>query len=140
MMATSGIESWAGAAAAVVLLWIFPLSRSSHHSTAQAVDERPLVVSVGGAIWFAKWWPINATWPFVRLELYSWGVRIGPNYGLKILPTTDLQWSDILSVRQRATSIRFRRSDRPGYWVSFGPKVDPRLIAALHQNGVDFNK
>jgi hypothetical protein len=39
--------------------------------------ERATLSIVGGGTWFTMWWPIGATWPLVRLDLFSWGMRIG---------------------------------------------------------------
>lgn len=128
-----------GALAAAVLFLVVPRRRAAAMSERSMPDEPSAVSLVGGGTWFTMWWPLGATWPFVRLEQFSWGVRIGPNLRWTgwLFPTTDLPWSEILLARTTSTTIRFTTRSAPHRWVSFGPNSDPRLIDALRQNGVD---
>jgi len=104
--------------------------------------ERATLSIIGGGTWFTMWWPISATWPLVRLDLFSWGVRIGPNLPAVawLLPTTNLRWSEILVVRRTRATLRFTSKVAPNHWVSFGPKVDQRLVEALKQHGVNYQE
>ena len=140
-MAHQWVLSALGAGAGIVLFLLVPRRRATSPLVGVAPDERPSLTIVGGGTWFTMWWPLGATWPLVRLDQYSWGIRIGPNFPWLgwLLPTTDLPWSEILLARRarRTLTIRFTRKATPRHWVSFRPGVDPRLVAVLRDNGVD---
>lgn len=129
--------SLVGAAAAVVLLGVVPNRRVSVWSEKHQSTGSASLKLVGGGTWFSKWWPIGATWPFLSLEQYPWGIRIGLNFRWVswYLPTTDLSWSEILVARRTRSTVRFIPRSAPGQWVSFGP-IDPRLISVLKDAGV----
>ena len=123
----------------VAIFLIIPIRRSTLRSKGAVADEPPTLTIKGGAFWFARWWPMRATWPFVRLDLYSWGVRIGPNYRWTslLMPTTEMSWPDISVVQKKLSSLRFTSSVTPKYWVTFSPGTDPQLIGALTENGIN---
>lgn len=85
---------------------------------------------------------MGATWPLVRLDQYSWGIRIGPRvrFVTWLLPTTDLPWSEILVVRRVWGGLAFTRRSGTYRWVTFGPVRDERLTYALQQHGVDLRR
>ena len=106
-------------------------------------SEKAALSVVGGGGWFTMWWPWGATWPFVRLDQLSWGIRVGPNYRWLgwLLLTTDMTWTEILIARRTRFTIRFTPRSAPRHWVSFGYlgySVDPRLAAALREHGVTY--
>jgi hypothetical protein len=127
-----------GIALCLAIGFVIPRRKIARWSQPIGIREIPEFSIVGGGIWFPKWWPIGATWPLARLEQYSWGVRVGPNvrWAAWYLPTTDLRWDDILTAHRRTSTIRFTSKSALGQWVSFGPRVDDRLIVALKSNGV----
>ena len=137
-MTHSWVLSLLGVPAGLVLFVLIPRRRAATPSVGEPTDEQPSLSLVGGGTWFTMWWPLGASWPFVRLDQFSWGVRIRPNgpWFRWMLPTTDLPWSEILLARSTRRTIRFIRRATPSYWVSFGPSVDPRLIIALREHGV----
>ena len=138
-MAHPWVLSVVGALAAVVLFLAIPRWLGHSPSEAAVTGESPALSLVGGGTWFGRWWPLGATWPFVRLDQYSWGIRIGPNLRWMgwLLPTTDLPWSEILFVRRTTMTLRFTRRSTPSRWVSFGPGIDGRLISTLQEHGVE---
>jgi hypothetical protein len=103
--------------------------------------KAPLSSAIGGGIWFGRWWITGLTWPFARLDVYDWGVRIGPSFKLIgwALPTTDYSWPEMLWVRQvRTRGIDFKgRSSDTGLSNAV---IDEGLITALHEHGVAFER
>ena len=130
-----------GAVAAIILGIVVPRHRVLAWSERLPSNEEASLSFVGGGTWFTKWWPITATWPLVRLEQYTWGLRVGPNFHwiAWYLPTTDMKWLEIRVVRQSKSMIRLAINSAPGQWVSFGPHIDPRLISVLRENGVSLD-
>lgn len=130
-----------GVLVAIVLLLLIPRARAAHRIDEKPVDT-PRLAIIGGGFWMHSYWPVNATWPFVRLELFSWGVRLGPSWrGMEwLLPTTELAWTDIRSATRTTFGVRFRRVDRPG-WVTFSSfgGIDPELWNELQAHGVPSN-
>ena len=131
-----------GAIAAIVLLLWIPRRRVARWSKRTDNDEPVAISLVGGGTWFTMWWPLGATWPLVRLDQFSWGIRVGPNVRLMawIIPTTDMRWAEILTVRRTRTTLRFTTRSAPNHWLSFGPGVDPRLVSAIVDHGVNYQE
>jgi hypothetical protein len=127
-----------GAAAAIVLLLIVPRRRASKWSSGGSSTDSAELTVVGAGTWFTGWWPIGASWPFVRLEVFHWGIRLGPNFPWLswLLPTTDLRWTEISGARRKWGALRCSVKSAPGQWFSFSPSRDDRLDAAFRQHGV----
>jgi hypothetical protein len=127
-----------GAIAAIVVLLLIPRSIAAHRLEERPVDA-PVLSMTGGGFWMHTYWPVNATWPFVRLELFSWGIRLGPSSAILnwLLPTTELTWADIQSAKRLTFGVRFRRVGTWG-WVSFSRfgGLDPELWRQLDVHGV----
>jgi hypothetical protein len=135
-----------GAAAAIILLGVVPKRLATSGAVGIHPDEPPQFSVVGGATWFTTWWPIGATWPLAQLDIYPWGLRIGPHFRwLKwALPTTELQWDQILRARLGFFGIRLKWRSSPPRWIAFGggygpflPGVDPQVVVALREAGVE---
>ena len=132
-----------GALAALVLLLLVPRRRATRLLAHTAGEGEPQLRLAGGACWFGAWpWPIGATWPLVSLEVFTWGLWIGPNFPWMCwtLPTTELSWSDIRSVRRTKTGLRLKLEDsRYGnisFSQGFGPGVAPSVVALIRSHGV----
>jgi hypothetical protein len=134
-----------GATAAIVLLLVFPRRLATTQKFESQPEELPSLSIVGGAIWLTTWWPIGATWPLARLDVYSWGLRIGPRFRWLnwVLPTTELRWNQILRAKLSLFGIRLKWHSSPSRWILFGggygpfPGIDPRVAAALQEAGVE---
>ena len=105
----------------------------------------PEFTFIGGATWLMSWWPLGATWPFAKLEVFSWGLRIGPSarWVAWLLPTTEVRWSDITSARMRFLwGLQIKSSSFRRGWVSFNSarfgfaRIDERLVVILEARGV----
>jgi len=127
-----------GAVAAVIVFIVIPRRRVSAWSKRSQLSEESCFTLRGGGVWFSRWWPIGASMPLVRLEQFSWGLRVGPSFNWIswYVPTTDLRWSEILVARRTGKQIRFLCRTAPGQWVSFGPLNDTRLVSILNEKGV----
>jgi hypothetical protein len=70
--------------------------------------------SVGGAGWLCYLFYGRATVPFVRIEVYSWGLRICPSHRLIAwyVPTTIVEWNRLSSIRASSTSLVIRVSGK----------------------------
>ena len=103
-----------GAFVAIVLLQWLPRRRVATRSKRSVIDDPPIISLVGGGSWFTMWWPLGATWPFVRLDQFSWGIRIGPNLRLMsfLVPTTDMRWAEMLVVRRTRMTFASPRGQR----------------------------
>lgn len=131
-----------GAMAALVIVFV-AIRRGTTRVNSESPRAEAVRSCVRGRTWFSMWLPWGATWPLVRLDQFTWGIRVGPNHPVLawILPTTDMRWADILSVRRTRMTIRFIRRDSPNHWVSFGYlgyAPDPALVVALQEHGVPF--
>jgi hypothetical protein len=56
------------------------------------------------------------------------------------MPPTEMSWEAMLIVRRTRSTLRFTKRAAPDAWVSFRPGDDPRLIAAIVQNGVNYQE
>ena len=142
-MAMQYVLSTVGVIVAVVLFGV-ARRRATSTRTGTTTGEPPELSVVGGATWLTTWWPIGATWPLARLEIYSWGLRIGPNVRWLgwALPTTELRWNGILRARLSVFGIWLKWSSTPSKWILFGGGrgmfggFDPRVVIALREAGV----
>jgi hypothetical protein len=134
------IDLWLGAVAVLILLGVL----LRHVSTALVPEGRsqevPVISTVGGGWWFG--WPMRATWPFVRLEDFSWGVRISASTKFMrwSLPVTELRWADIEWAKiVTGRRVRFRRRSSGWgsvlFFVSWG-SLPPQLLPTLRASGV----
>ena len=129
-------------AIAALLVVVVVIRRRASRVESGLLEGTAVASSVGGGTWFAWSFPWGATWPLVRLDQFTWGIRIGPNFRwiAWAMPTTDMKWSDILRVKRTTTTIRFTRKNAPG-WVSFGflgYQPPPLLVAALEEHGITY--
>jgi|SRR5271165_6793076 len=72
-------------AAIVVVAWLVfvqvpRLQWSLKSSPAGAEADTPVLAATGGAVWLWYVFGGRATWPFVRIEIYEWGLRITPKH------------------------------------------------------------
>lgn len=127
-----------GAVTAVVIFLVIPRRRSNAAVHEGQIPESPTLNVVGGAAWSGGASPIGATWPLVRLAVFSWGIRIGPSVRgiVWLIPTTELRWSDIEKVEVIRSGVRFRRRSPLGSRVSFSGAVPPDFLATLRRFGV----
>jgi hypothetical protein len=127
-----------GVLVAIVAFLLIPRA-SSVHRLKDKPQGAPTLSMTGGGIWMHTYWPVSATWPLVRLELFSWGVRVGPNVEKLdwLLPTTELTWAEIRSATHTTFGVRFRGVDAPG-WIIFNrlSGLDPELWRQLNNHGV----
>ena len=140
MTALSIWESIGGVLLAALLLGFIPRAIATRQGLHNK-EEVPILSITGAGLWFHCYWPVSATWPLVRLDLCSWGIRMGPSWRLNVLlPTTELEWGEITSVTQTTFGLRFRRSDRRG-WMRFSRLggIDPLVVTQLYAHGVPFN-
>ena len=133
-----------GAAAAVILLLVLPRRRSMANVQGVHPTEVPQLNVVGGGVWTEAWWPISATWPLVRLEGFSWGIRIGPSTRALhwLIPTTEIAWQDIERARRLRMGIAFRRRSSSWGSVRFTSwsGVPPALVFALRYHHVPYDE
>jgi len=112
---------------AVALLMI-PYLLSRHQSDKADYSCPSIYSCVGrGATWWSEWpWPFWVQGPFVKLEIYEWGVRFvapGARVFNWVVPLVELSWTDIGQVRRCRTGLRFIRRDNPRRSVLFnGPR------------------
>jgi hypothetical protein len=128
-----------GAIAAVILFVVVPRRAATNRTVETSSDEEPTWRLVGGGSWFGpRSWPMRATWPFVRLDKFSWGIRVGPSMSWMAwaVPTTEMKWSEILVAPRTGRVVGFTLRSNPRRTVKFGPPLDERLISALRTNGV----
>lgn len=133
-----------GAIAAVILLLIVPRRRA--RSTAHAADQpdqAPVLTRVGGGSWVTHWWPIRGTWPLVQLDVFRWGIRMGPHYRWIswFLPTTELAWTEIVAARRLRRGLRIKGGSAPSKQLTFASstqRLDPELDDLLRSFGVQF--
>jgi hypothetical protein len=119
-------------------------------TTERPVDLNPASLEesfVGKGIWVGPYWIAGLNGPFTRLDVYRWGVRIGPGHRLWAwsIPVTDMTWSEMATVKLSRGSTSFQSSSRrkgtvvfsstPGGKL-FGKGPDPRLISALQRHGI----
>src|ERR1700722_11893902 len=111
-----------GAIAAIILLLLVPRRLATSRNVEAQAEEPPALTVVGGATWLTTWWPIGATWPLAKLDVYSWGLRIGPRFRWLnwALPTTELLWNQILRARLTLFGIRLTWHSSPSRWILFG--------------------
>lgn len=130
-----------GAIVAVVLFLVVPKRAATLRAVEKtSADEEPTWSLVGGGSWFGpRSWPISATWPLVRLDYFSWGIRVGPNMSWVAwaVPTTEMAWSEILVARRTGQGVRFTLKSNRRRTVRFAPVSDERLMSALRTNGVE---
>lgn len=132
------IESVLGGAAALLLFVFMPRKRSTSLLPETSEQETPTINIVGAGLWTESWWPMRATWPLVRLQVFSWGVRVSASTRLLrwSLPITEMRWMDIESATVlRRNRIRFRRTSAGHGSVSFMP-IRSELIQTLRYSGV----
>jgi hypothetical protein len=141
------VLSIVGALLAIVLLLYLP----RRQAMARVADADRSQVSeaqfVGGGAWSCKWWPVGATWPLVRIEVFPWGVRIGPNYRWIswFLPVTEFRWEEVESARISSfwgLKVQIRRPSPS--WIAFTSnrglslaRTDSGLVSAFRQHGID---
>jgi len=136
-----------GALAALVVFLVVPRRLAASRAASAIANEQPLLIVVGGGYWMGPWWwPVGASWPFVRLEVFAWGVRVGPNFRWVTwaIPTTELTWSEIASAKRTRTFVRLTRRSLARAYIYFGSgygglwKSDnSSLVSALRAFGVD---
>jgi hypothetical protein len=132
----------AGALVAVVLLWIVPYRRTACTvNPTNRGGQAPILTRVGGGSWFASWWPIGASWPLVQLDVFRWGIRMGPHYRWMrwLLPSTEFEWSEIVAARRLRGGLRIRGGSAPVKRLTFvvpGQRHDPELDGLLRSFGV----
>jgi len=107
--------------------------------------DPPAISLVGSGSWSTAFVPFMTTWPLVRLDQFAWGIRVGPNprfmsFMPTFMPPTEMSWEGILVVRRTGSTLRFTTKSTPDRWVSFRPGADPRLIAAIVEHGVNYQK
>lgn len=139
------IESVVGALVAFVVFGVIP-RRASTTMVDGRPDEAPQMRLIGNAGWTESWWPMASPWPFVSLEVYSWGLRVAASTrALRwMLPVTEIRWSDIRVAKlvwggrirlyrgtARHGSITFGKS-----MLSFVAGVPQDLVQALLDHGV----
>ena len=111
-----------------------PIHPSATPTAPSGTGNTRLFSAIGGIQYGWVW---RSTWPFARLDMFPWGVRLGPGVRWLIVagPVRRLAWADIESVRC-ASDLRFRR--RAGTMsITFGAfrSLTP-VIDALRANGV----
>lgn len=135
-----------GAMAAIVLFVYLPRRISTARLGQGEPTDVPEVTFVGGGTWATKWWPMSATWPLVRFEVFDWGIRIGPNYRWIswFVPVTEVRWEDIESATtSRIWGVKVR-THLPIHWVSFTPNYGlpmarntQEVVSALRAHGLE---
>ena len=133
-----------GAISALILLGYFPRRIATHRvddiTTAGAAEWS----FTGGGTWVMSWWLVGATWPLVRMDVFSSGLRLGPRtrWIAWALPTTEILWSDITTAKDTFWGLRIRSRSFPRGWVAFNsakvgfPRIDEGLLLVLKQYGV----
>jgi hypothetical protein len=144
MISLHVVVSIVGAAAGVILLLVLPRRRSMATVVGVHPTEVPPLNVVGGGVWTEAWWPMSATWPLVRLEGFSWGIRIGPSTQALhwLIPTTEIAWQDIERARRLRMGIAFRRKSSSWGSVRFTNSggVPPALVSALRYYHVPYDE
>jgi hypothetical protein len=101
--------------------------------------DRPTESYLGGLRWIGG----NATWPLVRLQLESEGMRIIPSFGLlgAVLPQWHFPWSDVIRAERvqgvlfASSGVRFYIRDRQ-YPFTFWYTKPARVLDALARRGI----
>jgi hypothetical protein len=140
----------------VVLVALFALILNVLKRLATAeppVDLNPASLEesfTGSGVWVGPYWLTGWTGPFTRLDVYKWGIRVGPinRFLAWTIPVTDMTWHEIDTVKLSRRSASFQCSSRrkgtvvfSSSWrgaagLMFGKGPDPRLITALRRHGV----
>jgi hypothetical protein len=127
-----------------LLLWAVQGVATSKHPG--LLSGQPLVATfVGNGVWWGRPWYSGATWPFVRLDVYPTGIRIGPNFRVIgwLHPTTEFAWSEILWSRVKGGRIEFKGRPDKG-WVEFNqqlrftPGAYNELVSTMREHGISF--
>lgn len=96
---------------------------------------------IGGASWYGRRWPLSASFPFVRLELFEWGIRIGPARRTLafLLPTTELEWSEVKAVKRTRAGVRITPyvPHHGRIWFGNFNGLSDVFFSALISHGVD---
>lgn len=127
-----------GALMAIIALLVIPRANATRLLPGKASEPSSMSIT-GGGVWLHTYWPVAATWPLVRFELFSWGMRIGPS-STKVswaLPTTEIAWTELRSATPTRTGIRLRRTGARGWVVFTSMSGLPReLWRQFHDHGV----
>jgi hypothetical protein len=116
-------------------------SRTMTQTIPDASGDQPQLTMIGAGTWvYFSFFPVGASTPFVRVDLFRWGMRIGPRWRWLPVPTWDIPWSDIRYVSRTITGIRVWRNGAEG-WVTFKrlSGVPPSLFVRLREYGVIVN-
>jgi hypothetical protein len=128
------ILSVLGVIVVFILLVAVPRRAATSLVVEASSDEEPTWRLVGSGSWWGPWyWPLRTSWPLVRLEIFSWGVRVGPNMSWMAwaVPTTEMTWPEMLVARRTRAGVRFRPRSNPRRSVRFWPVSDERLMLVL---------
>ena len=135
---------WFGLVVVSVVV-VFRRYNSPLHRRLDLPSEAPSSRFIGGMRWGggSTFGIGNATAPLVRLDLFDWGIRLGPSVSLlrSIVPTWEVRYSELQGAELvqgpvfASKAIRFRSIDAGGpmvFWTSTGLQI----LSLLAEHGV----
>ena len=124
---------------------VFRRFNSPLHRRLDLPSAAPLSRFIGGTRWSGEstFGIGNATAPLVRLDLFDWGIRLGPSVSLlrSFIPTWEVRYSELQGAEPvqgplfASKAIRFRSINAGGpmvFWTSTGPQI----LSLLAEHGV----
>ena len=126
----------------LALMAVVPYFLALHRSSRADYTTAPQFTVIGsGATWSSgRWWPFWISGPFVKLDIYNWGLRIGGSDSRWlgwIVPRVELAWSELDYVERRPTGLRLVRADDQKRSILFNGHRD-ELIGRLSRFPVAF--